>query len=339
MKENKINITTIGGWTGSYSVLSGIKHHEDYNISAIISMSDSWRSTGQLMDEFGVLPPWDIRRWILGLSHKSDILRELFSYRFEKWKSFKWHTVWNLLITAMVDICWDFEKWIDELGKMFDVRWKVIPVTTDKNDIWVIYEDGTEIFWEWNMDDPSSDPKLQALFGKDEWEIDGHGRINKIYMKPEATITSSAKQAIENSDIIIIWPWDLYSSIMANLLVKWTKEALKATDAKIIYICNAMTNLETPWYVLEDFIIDIEKYIWKGILDYVVINNKYISDELIEKYAQKWQKPVKLKNPDLHKGKGYKIVETDLVNEWNFIRHDPKKMARVIDDLVQGWIK
>ena len=127
--NNKINVTTIGWWNGSYGMLSSIRDNDDYNISAIISMSDSWGSTWVLRKEFWVLPPGDIRRWIMALSREHEMVKQLFDYRYDKDCSVWGHNLWNLLITAMADITWDFDKWLKQISKMFRVKGRIIPVT------------------------------------------------------------------------------------------------------------------------------------------------------------------------------------------------------------------
>lgn len=325
MKE-KINITTIWGWTWTFNVLSWLKTNPHLNLRAIVAMSDSWWSTWVLRDEFGILPPGDIRRAVLALSRENIMLRKLFEYRFDKNSSVNGHTVWNLLLTAMTDITWNFESGLKEICKMFRVDGKVIPVTLQKSDLWVILESGQEIIWETNIDVPLHD---------------GNIKIKDAFLKPEVYINENAKNAILNSDIIIIWPWDLYTSIIPNLLVNWVSEAIKNSKAKVIYFCNIMTKYwETTNFEVIDFVDVIEKYLWVWELDYVVVNSWHISDEMIEKYKNEEQKkPVKIKDDSIFIDKYYKIIQRDLLNEKDFVRHDSKKINSIIQDIISGWIK
>lgn len=323
---HKINITTIWGWTGTYNVLMWLKSNENLNLAAIVSMSDSWWSTGVLRDEFWVLPPWDIRRAVLALSKESLVLRKLFEYRFDKNSSVNGHTVWNLLLTAMADITGNFEDWLKEVCKMFRVQWKVVPVTLEKSDLGVILEDWKKIIWETNIDVPIHD-----------WNI----VIKEAFLEPKVSINNRAKNTLENSDIIIIGPWDLYTSVIPNLLVSWVSEAIKKSNAKIVYFCNIMTKYgETTNFEVIDFVEVIEKYLWENVIDYVIVNNWHISDEMVEKYKEEEnKKPVKIKNLDEFIGKNYKVIERDLLNEKDFVRHSSKKLALVIEDIIEGWIK
>lgn len=328
MFQKKVNITTIWWGTGTYNVLSWLKDNENYNLAAIVTMSDSGGSTWLLRDEFGVLPPGDIRRAILALSHESNILRKLFEYRFDKDSSVSWHTVGNLLLTALADITGNFGDGIKEINKMFKVRWKVIPVTMEQSNLCVELENGLKVCGETNIDVPAHDPNL---------------RITNALLEPEVKANPVAKWALENSDIIVIGPWDLYTSIVPNLLVKGVKKSIKNSNAKVVYFCNIMTKQgETTNFEVIDFVEVIEKYLGKGVVDYVVVNNGHISDYMIKKYKEiEGKKPVKIKEKDKKdlKEKSYKIVERDMLHEQDFVRHSSKKIASIIDDLVEGWIK
>ena len=324
--QQKINITTIGGGTGTFNVLSWLKSHQDYNLAAIVSMSDSWWSTGVLRDEFGILPPGDIRRALLALSEESEIFRKLFSYRFALDTSVNGHTVGNLLLTAMTDITGSFENGLDEMSEIMKVRGKVIPVTLEKSDLVVELEDGQKIFWETHIDVPEFDTDL---------------RIENAYLEPKVTANERAIEVIENSDIIIIWPWDLYTSLIPNLLVDGISEAIGHSHAKVVYFCNIMTKRwETTHFDLKDFIEVVEKYLWKNRLDYVVVNDGHISDEMVEKYKEEeGKKPVKIKETDNFFDVKYKVIERDLLNEQDYVRHNPEKIAWVIEEIVEGWVK
>jgi len=318
----KINITTIGWWNGSYWLLSSIRDNDRYNISAIISMSDSWWSTGVLREEFDILPPWDVRRGIMALSREHEVVKQLFDYRYDKDCSVWWHSLWNLIITAMADITGSFDKWLKQVAKMFKVKGRVIPVTLELSHLNVKLEDWKTIEWETNVDhlDEKTSP------------------IKKAYLTPDVEANPKAITALEKSDIIIISFWDLYTSIVPNLLVKWIKEAIAANkSAKIVYFCNLMTKpWETTNFEAIDFINVVEKYLWKDVLDYVIVNNWYISEKMADKYKSlEKKKPVKVKHHKFFRWKSYKIIEADLLHENTFVRHSYDKIAWVVADIVE----
>lgn len=322
-KNGKINVVTIGWWNWSYWLLSSIRDNDDYNISAIISMSDSWGSTGILREEFNMLPPGDVRRAIMALSREHEVVKQLFDYRYEKGCSVWWHNLWNLIITAMSQITWNFDKWLKQVAKMFKVKWRVIPVTLELSHLNVELVDGSIVEWETNIDlklDENSSP------------------IKRAYLTPDVNANSKAIEAISKADVIILSFWDLYTSVIPNLLVKGIKEAInKNKKAKVIYFCNLMTK---PWETTDfeaiDFIDTIELYLWKDVIDYFVVNNWYISEKLAEKYKSlEKKKPVKVKSDDAFEWKNYKVIEADLLHENTFVRHSYDKIAKVIKDIIK----
>ena len=326
-KIDKINITTIGWWNGSYGLLSSIRDNDDYNISAIISMSDSGGSTWVLREEFDVLPPWDVRRWIMALSKEHEVVKQLSDYRYDKDCSVWGHSLWNLIITAMADITGSFDKWLKQVAKMFKVKGRVIPVTLQQSHLNVKLEDGRKVEWETNIDlnlDEKSSP------------------IKKAYLTPDVYANPKAIKALEKSDVIIISFGDLYTSIVPNLLTKGIKEAIEANKkAKVIYFCNLMTKPgETTDFEAVDFVNVVEKYLWKDIIDYVIVNSWYISEKMAEKYKSlEKKKPVKVKSPKYFRGKSYEVIEADLLHEHTCVRHSYDKIASVLDNLIRRIVR
>lgn len=324
MTYKKINITTIWGGKWSYSMLSSLKWNKDYNLSAIISMSDSGGSTGVLMKEFNTPPVWDVRRWIMALSSEHEYFKQLFDYRFPKDSSVWGHSMGNLILTAMADIVGDYDKWLKQTSKMFKVKGRVLPVTLEKHDLCVELEDGQNIYWETNIDEPKHDPNLKII---------------NTYLKPQPIANPKALKAIEKSNLIILNFWDLYTSLLPNLLVDWIVQAIKKNkDAKVVYFCNLMTKKwETHNFEVIDFIDTVEKYLWEWVIDYVVVNDWYISDEMSEKYKKlENKKPIKLRYPKTIKEKKYTVLERDLLHENAFIRHSFEKIGKVVEEIL--WI-
>lgn len=334
--ENKINITVIWGGSWTFNVLYWLKTIDSYfdkNLAAIIAMTDSGWTTGEIRDKYWVLPPWDIRRWIAALAEDTGFVRQLFEYKFE-WEegTIGWNKLGNILLTALNNIKWSFDEWLKEAHKMFRVKGKVIPVTLEDVHLWVKFEDGTEVIWEKNIDVSEVNP----------WEKTHNTNQNIVdafLVWEEGKINPEALNTIISSDIIILWPWDFYTSIVPNLLSPWMKNALEKTEAKIVYVCNIMADKwETTHYELPDFVDNIEKYAW-NVLDYVLVNSWDISEELVTKYKKEGKKPVKLKNEHNFDWKKYKVIERDFLDESDFVRHNPSKLAKTIIDIAWGWIK
>ncbi len=322
-KFKKINIVTIGWWNWSYGLLSSIRDCEDYNISAIVCMSDSGGSTWVLREEFGILPPWDVRRAVLALSREHDIIKQLFSYRFDKNSTISGHSLWNLIIAAMTDLTWDFDKWLKQISKLLKVKWRVIPVTLWLSHLNVELENWEIIKWETKIDlelDENSSP------------------IKRAFLVPEVEASPKAIKAIEKSDVIIISFWDIYTSIIPNLLTKWIKEAIaKNINAKVIYFVNLMTKpWETTNFRAIKFVDTIEEYLWKNILTHVIVNNWFINEKLASKYKSlEKKKPVKIKDLNHFKWKSYTVIETDLLHENDWVRHSYDKVNKVIREIIE----
>lgn len=330
-----INIVAIGWWAGTFNVLYGLKKNKNFNLSAIISVADNGGTTGAIRDKYGILPPWDMRRAIAALAKDTEMVRKLFEYSF-KWEEWViWsNKIGNILLTALVDIEGNYEKWLEEMCRMFDVTGRVIPVTLDDVHLAVKFEDGTIIEWEKNIDVSDKNPGERShnidQNITDAWLIGGTWTLNP-----------RAREAIMNADFVILGPGDLYTSIVPNLLSPGMKECLSATTAKLIYVCNAMTKRwETTNMEVKDFIETMERYTGPYELDYVIVNNGKIENDIIEKYKREEnKKPLYIKDLNNYTWKSFKIIERDIVNDEDFVRHDPHKLAKILEDIVAGWIK
>jgi uncharacterized cofD-like protein len=330
--KNK-NVVTIGGGTGSFALLSGLKKYP-VNISAIVSMADDGGSTGVLRDELGVLPPGDVRQCLVALSESSKELRELMNYRFEK-GGLKGHSFGNLFLSALEKINGSFSKGVEEASKILNVKGEVIPVTCQNIKLCIGLKNGKIIEGEEKINHSS--------------EIEKIG-IDKIYLYPEARANKKAIQKILEADLIIIGPGNYYCSIVPNLLVKGIGEAIIKSKAKVVYNCNLVNKKgHTEKFSLEDYIDSINNHIGKERIDAVIFNNKKPDARLVKKYQEKKEMLVKIKNSELRK-KSYKIIETDVLNRNTpryskadalakhraFIRHDSDKLAKVLMKIIKN---
>ena len=333
MPNKTFNITVIWGWSGTFNVLYGLKtYHADTleetkNLAAIIAMTDSGGTTGEIRDKYGVLPPGDIRRAVAALAEDTGFVRDLFEYKFS-WES--WviggNKIGNILLTALWEIQGSFEAGLDAACKMFNVQWKVLPVTLEDVHLGVRMDDWTEVIGEKFID--VSDKNDCATHNLDQNVKDA------FLVWWDGTLNPRAREAILESDIIVIGPGDFYTSIVPALLSKGIRKAFQETSAKIVYVANIMTKKgETTYYELPDFIDNIERYSG-NVLDYVLVNSGNISDELVEKYKEEeGKKPVKLKEGQNYMSRRFKIIEKDFVNESDVVRHDPVKLAKVLIDI------
>jgi len=314
----KKNIVVIGGGTGTYTVLSGLKRYP-VNLSAVLAMADSGGSTKVLREEFGILPPGSVRPALVALSNAEKSLSELFAYRFEEGNGLSGHSFGNLFLTALTRELGSFEKAIEEAGKILNIKGQVIPSTLQDCHLFAKLENGKVIKGEEDIDEPKHDGNL---------------RVKKVWLQPRCRANPKAIAAIKKAHLIVIGPGDVYTSILPNFLVSGITEAVKKSKAKKVYVCNLMTKFgETHGFSAKDFVDTLEKYIGKNVLDYVFLNTKRPSSARIKRYEKEQAKFVKCEKGDF-KDTSYKVIIRDLLRPSGFVRHDSAKLARALLSLV-----
>ncbi len=308
----------IGGGTGSFTVLRGLKTEVD-DLTAVVSMFDSGGSTGLLRDEFGILPPGDVRRCLIALADESDnVLRQLFMFRFDEHSSLQGHSFGNLFLTALTEITGSEAEAIRQASRILRIKGRVLPVSFDNCHLCAELENGLKLKGEKNIDVPAHDPNL---------------RIVKAWLEPPASANKEAVDAILKADLVVIGPGDLFTSVVPNLLVKGIPEALKRTKAKKVYVCNLMTKPgETPSFKASDHLREVVKY--GGSPDFIVCNNAKGSSVLLKKYAAQHQFPVMVDKEEIDK-MGIKLVAGDVMAAPELIRHDSEKLANLLVGLVK----
>ena len=312
--KNASKIVVIGGGTGAFTVLSGLRKYP-VELSAIVSMADDGGSTGVLREEFGILPPGDVRRVLVAMSHSDRLLSDLFNYRFEE-GGLRGHTFGNIMLTALERVTGSFEDAVDEAARILRVRGKVFPVTLNNVRLFAELEDGKVISGETNLDIPKHDGRL---------------KVSRVWLRPEAKLNEKARKAIQEADLVIIGPGDLYTSIIPNLLVFGMKEALKKSPAKKAFVVNLMTKWgETNGFTAADFLSALEKYLGRDVLDYIVVNKKRPASERARHYEKEnaeFIEPGDLPVKPIP-------VFGDYLRGRGFVRHDPEKLAKILVSLI-----
>lgn len=311
-----MNVVVIGGGTGSYTVLKGLKQLTS-NITAIVSMFDSGGSTGLLRDEFGVLPPGDVRRCLIALA-EDETLRDLFQYRFKTDSSLHGHSLGNLFITALKHITGSDANAIKLASRLLRVKGTVLPVTLGNANLAAELEDGTIVRGETHIDIPSHNGAL---------------RIKKLSLEPQVGANKEAIDAIESADLVVIGPGDLFTSVIPNLLVEGVPAALSKTKALKVYVCNLMTKFgETTNYTASEHLKEIIKY--GGAPNVILCNNASYPEELLKAYRDNKQIPVLIDESEIVK-LGVKLATAPLSTSPDLIRHDSLKLANALLSLKQ----
>jgi uncharacterized cofD-like protein len=315
-------ICTIGGGTGNFVVLRGLKKYNDLDISAIVSMADDGGSTGILRDELGVLPAGDARQCIVALSDSSKLMRNLMNYRFEN-GGLRGHSFGNLFLSALEKVTGSFERAIEEVGKILNIRGKVIPVTTQQVHLKMVLKNRT------------------VLEGEKEIYLsqDIDKGYKSIYLEPHPTANPQAIDAIINADVIVIGPGGLHTSLIANLLVEGVAEAVIQSKAIKVFVVNLMNRKgQTTNYQVSDYIKEISKFTNGDVFDYILVNSEDPPKELIEVYKEEGElvkndmdDPRVIEIPML--GGLQKEEGNDLMKR-NLIRHNSDKLAEVLMGIV-----
>lgn len=320
--EKGPKIVVIGGGTGLSTLLRGLKRHT-CNLTAIVTVADDGGSSGKLRDEFGILPPGDIRNCLIALADTEPLLEKLFQYRFGENTTLSGHNFGNLFIAAMLDITGDFREVLQQSSKVLAVKGQVLPATLDEVTLCAQLQDGTIIQGETQV-------------GKQGNEIE------RLFLCPEnCSALPEALAAIEEADAIILGPGSLYTSVMPNLLVPGLAEGIRQAEALKIYVCNVMTQEgETENLTASDHAAVIVEQLGMGVLDYMLVNNKAISPELRRKYQEENSSPVKIDEERI-RGLEIELVKADLINQTDVVRHNSVKLARTLLKLIvkkrTGW--
>jgi len=309
-------VVVIGGGTGMPVLLRGLKSLP-IDLIAIVTVADDGGSTGRLRNEMAIPAPGDIRNVIAALSDAEPMLVELFQHRFEVGNGLSGHSLGNLLLAAMTSVTGDFYDGIKEISRVLNVKGTIYPISTENLSLHAKMEDGTVVSGESNI--PLSNKKIEHVF------------LSPEPVKP----FSHAVQAIIDADLIVIGPGSLYTSIMPNLIVPSVQEALETTTAKIVYVCNLMTQAgETTGYTATDHVEAIERHIGKGIVQSIVVHNEPIQEAIREKYAEENAEPV-IYDTDRLLLLGLEIIEGDIINKQHpALRHDNDKIAKLLYSLL-----
>ncbi|MEI7640111.1 MAG: gluconeogenesis factor YvcK family protein [bacterium] len=306
-------VVAIGGGTGMPNVLRGMKKYT-YNITAVVTVADDGGSSGRLRKTHNVLPPGDIRNCLVALSDEEALLGKLFKYRFDKDASAELagHNFGNIFITALADVTGDFASAVKESSKVLAINGEVFPVSLDNLVLKAKLKDGREI-------------SGQSLISQ------GAGVVEELVLMPEnITAYGPALAAIKKADAIIYGPGSLYTSVIINLLVPGIKEAIKASKAYKVYVCNIMTQPgETTAYTVSDHVRALIKHAGPGIVDAVIANNQLPKKAVLSQYEKKNSYPVQVDREEVLK-LGVKLIEAKTFTEDDFIRHDPQIISKLI---------
>ncbi len=332
MSKKQKNIVCLGGGTGVSLVLSGFKKYP-LDLTAIVTMFDSGGSSGKLRKELDILPLGDIRQCLVALSNEIN-LTNLFHYRFGK-GTLKGHNFGNLLIAAAIGATGGLDKAMDKIGKILNIKGRVVPVTLEKADIVAVLKNNKKIKEEEKI---INCPYLSKV------------GVKKLFLEPKVKANPKAISAIQNADLIIIAPGKFYTSILPIFLAKGISEAVRKSQAKKVFVCNLMTQVgNTDDFYVMDFLTILEKYLGKDIIDYIIFNTGKLSVNQVKKVREVFPKADFIKyNKSLLNRKNFigvdvinrqirKLNPADILvdgaNQRTMIVHNPNKLAKILLNL------
>ena len=326
-------VVIIGGGTATFTLLKGLREFPTNNI-VIVSTADDGGSTGVLRRELGVMPMGDLRQCLIGLSYTVPALQNLFTYRFGA-GSLKGHSAGNILLAALQKVTGSPEAAIAEAARLLNVRGEVLFVSKQPTTLSAKLSDGTVIKSEHELDEPVAKKRapIQKLM------------LSRAYANPRAL------DAISRADAIVLGPGDLYTSTFPNLLVPGIADAIRASQAKKIFITNVMTKLgQTEGFAASDFVREANTYLGaergETVIDTVIINTKKPAPGVLARYRKEGAVFVEPSIAAL-KEIGVRTVAEALISNHvhkkakgdsltrSLIRHDAEKTAGVIWNLIK----
>ncbi|MBN1681601.1 MAG: YvcK family protein [Anaerolineae bacterium] len=308
-RQRGLKVVALGGGTGLPSVLRGLKAYTNH-ITAIVTVADDGGSSGRLRRELGVLPPGDLRSNIAALADDEDLMTQLFQYRFAN-GGLEGHSFGNLFLTALADITGSMDRAVIETGHVLAVQGRVLPSTL---------HDNVTLMAEVRI---PGETQLRRVSGESQIPESG-GKIERVFLQPDQVRAyPEAMRAILNADLIAIGPGSLFTSILPNLLVNGITEALRASHACKVYVCNVATQPgETDDFSVADHVFALENHIGRGVFDSVLGNNSFPSKNAGENTH--YVRPITESHP-IHQR--YAVHWADLSDEERPWRHDANKLA------------
>jgi uncharacterized cofD-like protein len=305
-------VVAIGGGTGLSTLLRGLKAYTPH-ITAIVTVADDGGSSGRLRRESGLLPPGDFRNCIAALADDEALITQLFQYRFGQGEGLDGHSFGNLFILALAAVTGSFERAILEASRVLAVQGRILPSTLE--DITLVADMKVQV--------PEAQGRLTRVHGESAIPRAGQP-IERVFLRPEGVRAyPEAVRALLDADLIIAGPGSLFTSVLPNLLVRDIRQAVEASSALKIYVCNVATQPgETDGFDLGDHVSALQRHVGRTLFSYVMAN-----DNPLPSLDQPRVEPVALHHPP---DDAYQVITADVVDRTTPWRHDSKKLAEEI---------
>ena len=303
-----MKVVVLGGGTGASTLLRGLKLFP-LDITAVISVADDGRSTGKLRKEFHTIAVGDIRQVITALSDNEPLFEKLMNYRFQTTSDLNGHPVGNLLLTALISINGDMSTGIESLSKVFNLKGRVLPLTEESVTLKAKMNDNSFVVGEHHI-------------------TESHKGIKQMYYTNKVHTNPLVLEAIKDTDLIILSMGSLYTSLIPNLIPSDIKKAIKESKAKIMYVCNMMTQPgETDNFKASDHIKVINSYLKRDV-DIIAVNDGDIEKSIIDKYKTEEQKDIVVFDEEQLKKLNLEIIHNNYVDTSSgSLRHKVDKLS------------
>lgn len=323
METRRMKVVTIGGGSGQFVLLSGLRSLKNIQVTAIVSMVDSGGSTGRLRDELGILPPGDILKCILALSPHQQACRSILMKRFQKDRRLKGHSAGNMLLTMLSRYTGNFPTGVSALAEILDVEGSILPVTIDRATLVAELTDGSRIYGEEAIDLPRGTQRERI---KDVFLVPHHHESISVY--------PPVLRAIKQADAIFLGPGDLFTSIIPNLIVPGVKKAIVDTSAKIYFTVNIMTKYgETQHFTGINFVTNLEERLGRKI-DGVIANSAKPPQSILDVYMEQKSDFVQINLEDPFWDSRDIFLDDILDTDAGIVRHDAQKLAAIIEGII-----
>lgn len=323
--KRAVSVVALGGGTGLPAVLKGLAalsaegEASALALTGVVTVTDDGGSSGRLRQQFGVLPPGDVRNCLVALARDDSPFSALLQHRFESEPGIAGHAVGNLLLTALTQVTGDFLTAVDQLGAMIGARGRVLPTTVENVRLRAELESGELLNGETDI-------------------VRERAPIRRLSLVPSPRPTPEVLQALVNAHAIVVGPGSLYTSVLPNLLVEGVAATMYGVDAVKIYVANLMTEPgETDGYTLDDHLRVIRAHTGFDLFDYILVNRRPIDDESARRYAARGARPVERDSTLRYAGRA-QLIEADLAMETlgAKIRHNPDSLACAIRPLIDS---
>jgi uncharacterized cofD-like protein len=318
---NGPRIVAIGGGTGLSTMLRGLKNYTQ-ELTAIVTMADDGGGSGMLRTDLGMPPPGDIRHCLQALANVEPLMAELINYRFSE-GSLAGQSFGNLVLAALNGICGSFEEAVSRMGQVLAITGRVLPVTGEIVQLEAAFENGKSVVGESKICDFK---KAQDC------------RITRVRLLPEwPRANPEALEAIAQADLILLGPGSLYTSVIPNLLVEGISEAIAASPALRIYVCNVMTqDGETEGYTASDHLKALNTHARRNLVDLCLVNSAPVPEALLPYYAAENAAPIAIDREAIH-ALGVELSEQPVADthQLRLARHDPDRLAQAVLRLLE----